>query len=419
MSAAGASSGTVVVPEPPQARVRARLAKVMFGRVARRVGVTIEAAEHDGAAASPSSGCRPSVRILRPESFYRRLSVGGMVGVGEAYQAGDWDSEDVPGLLTAFAANIDELVPPWLQSVWVHSLAPRRPRAEEQTMDGARRNARRHYALPNELFRAFLDETMCYSCAIFPTDGQGAVIADEGSLADAQRAKIDRLLDMAGVGNGVRLLEIGTGWGELPVRAARRGAYVHTITNMAEHAALASDRIAKAKLADRVHVQLGDYRELTAEAGRYDAIVSVEMIEAVGRRYWPTYFRAIDRLLAPGGCVGLQAMTMRHDRMLRASDSYTWIDKHIFPGELLPSIRAIEETLAYHTGLRVLSRDSFGPHYAATLALWRKAFNQNWPSMAALGFDDVFRRTWDFYLASCQAGFAVGYLDVHQFLIGA
>jgi len=360
----------------------------------------------------------PVLRLRRPESFYRRLGSHGLIGFGEAFQAGDWDSDDLAGLLTVLAAGADVIVPRKLQWIRGHSAAPRRPRAERQTVDGARRNARHHYGLPQELFRAFLDETMCYSSAIFPVGADQRPVADDSMLAEAQRRKIDRLLDLAGVGEGTRVLEIGTGWGELPVRAAQRGALVHTVTNMAEHATAARERAAQAGVADRVRVDLRDYRELTAADGSYDAIISVEMIEAVGRRYWPDYFRALDRLLAPRGRIGLQAMTMRHDRMLRTSATYTWSDKYIFPGGLIPSFLAIEQNLAHHTSLRVLGRHGYGDHYHATLRLWRARFNENWPAVAALGFDEVFRRTWDFYLASSEAGFAAGYLDVHQFLIG-
>jgi cyclopropane-fatty-acyl-phospholipid synthase len=359
----------------------------------------------------------PSLRLQRPGSFYRRLGGRGLIGFGEAYQAGDWDTDDLAGLLTVFASGVDTLIPPWLQGVRGHSAAPRRPHAERQTIDGARRNARHHYALPDELFRAFLDETMCYSSAIFPVGDDGRLIAEWDTLAAAQRAKIDRLLDLAGVHAGSRVLEIGTGWGELAVRAAQRGALVHAVTNMAEHGRYARERASLAGVTDRVRVDVRDYRELADESGRYDAIFSVEMIEAVGRDYWPQYFQVLEHLLAPQGRIGLQAMTMRHDRMMRTSITYTWIDKYIFPGGLIPSIEAIEQTLARGTGLRVLERDSFGDHYRATLALWRERFDRNWDSVAELGFDEVFRRTWDFYLASSEAGFAARYLDVHQFLI--
>jgi cyclopropane-fatty-acyl-phospholipid synthase len=359
----------------------------------------------------------PVLRLIQPGSFYRRLGAHGLIGFGEAFQAGEWDSDDLAGLLTVFAAGVDAVVPPWLQGIRGHSAAPRRPRAAKQTIEGARRNARHHYALPDELFRAFLDETMCYSSAIFPVDADGRVIADEDTLAEAQHRKIDRLLDLAHVGEGTRVLEIGTGWGELAVRAAQRGAIVHAVTNMAEHGEYARVRAAQAGVSGRVRVDVRDYRELATEPAAYDAIFSVEMIEAVGREYWPAYFQILDRLLAPDGRIGLQAMTMGHGRMMRTSITHTWIGKYIFPGGLIPSLDGIERTLARHTSLRVLGRDSFGDHYRATLALWRARFDRNWPALAELGFDDVFRRTWDLYLAYSEAGFAAGYLDVHQWLI--
>jgi cyclopropane-fatty-acyl-phospholipid synthase len=356
--------------------------------------------------------------LRRPQSFYRRFGTSGLVGFGEAYQAGDWDSDDLTALLTVLAAGVDAIIPPALQRIGAHGAAARRPRAEAQTIEGSLRNASHHYTLPEELFGAFLDETMCYSSAIFPTGDDGGVIAAESALAEAQRRKIDLLLDLAGVRSGSRVLEIGTGWGELAVRAAQRGALVHAVTNMAEHAAYARARASKAGVADRVHVDLRDYREITADDGGYDAILSVEMIEAVGRSYWPSYFQALDRLLVPQGRIGLQAMSMRHDRMIRNSVTHTWIDKYIFPGGVIPSVQAIEQTLARHTSLRVLDRCAFGEHYRATLSLWRTRFNRNWPSIAELGFDETFRRTWNFYLAYSEAGFAARYLDVHQFLIG-
>jgi len=387
----------------------------MARRAARRLPFSITA---PGGAnvGNPRSG-GPVLRLRRPDAFYRRLGAGGLIGFGESFQAGDWDSDNLPELLAVFASGLDQIVPTWLQRVRGHSAAPRRPREEEQTVDGARRNARHHYSLPDGLFREFLDETMCYSSAIFPVAQDGRVIAEDGALAEAQRRKIDRLLDLAGVRDGTRVLEIGTGWGELAVRAAQRGALVHAVTNMAEHAEFARDRASRAGVTSQVRVDQLDYRELAADDGGYDAIISVEMIEAVGRQYWPAYFQTLERLLAPQGRIGLQAMTMRHDRMIRTSTTYTWIDKYIFPGGLIPSMEGIEQAMAAHTSLRVLDRSSFGEHYRATLALWRARFNRNWPAVADLGFDETFRRTWELYLAFSEAGFAAGYLDVSQFLI--
>jgi cyclopropane-fatty-acyl-phospholipid synthase len=392
------------------------LAKVFARRAERRLPFTV-AVPADSGSHRPVSSSGPVMQLRRPESLYRRLGTSGLVGLGEGYQAGDWDSDDLVALLTVFAAGIDAVVPAALQRIRGLSAAAR-PRAEEQTIEGSLRNASHHYTLPEELFRAFLDETMCYSSAIFPTGDDGGVIASESALADAQRRKIDLLLDLAEVRSGTRVLEIGTGWGELAVRAAQRGALVRAVTNMAEHAAYARARASQAGLTDRVRVDLRDYREITADEGSYDAILSVEMIETVGRSYWPSYFLALDRLLAPRGRIGLQAMSLRHDRMIKNSTTHTWVDKYIFPGGVIPSVRAIEQTLAQYTSLRVLDRRAFGDHYRATLNLWRTRFNRNWPSIAELGFDEVFRRTWNFYLAYSEAGFAAGFVDVHQFLIG-
>lgn len=403
----------MTIPNPPHSLVRAMAAKAVIRRAARRLPFSVVVSDE-----SVNNYGKPAMLLRRPQQFYRRMGARGLIGFGEAYQAGDWDSDDLAALLTVFGAGIDAFVPAPLQWIRGHQAAARRPRAENQTIDGARRNAHHHYSLPEGLFQAFLDDTMSYSSAIFPTRADGTLIADEESLLQAQRRKIDQLLDLAGVRRGTRVLEIGTGWGELAVRAAQRGALVHTVTNMAEHAAYARNRATQGNVADRVRVDLRDYRELTADDGSFDAIVSVEMIEAVGRTYWPTFFQILQRLLAPQGRIGLQAMTMQHDRMLKTSITYTWIDKYIFPGGLIPSTDAIEQTLARHTSLRILERRSYGDHYRATLSLWRTRFNRNWPDVAALGFDEVFRLTWNFYLAYCEAGFAARYLDVHQFLLG-
>ncbi|MDN5749963.1 MAG: cyclopropane-fatty-acyl-phospholipid synthase family protein, partial [Pseudonocardia sp.] len=283
----------------------------------------------------------------------------------------------------------------------------RQPSEERNTVEGSRENIGRHYDLSNELFATFLDETMSYSAAWF-ADGSGDTPED---LVDAQLRKIDGILDMAGVGPDQHILEIGTGWGGLATRAAQRGARVTTLTISAEQAKLAEDRFTRAGVADRVQVLLRDYREAQ---GSYDAVVSVEMVEAVGVAFWPTYFGALDRLLKPGGRVGLQSITMPHDRMLVSRDDYTWISKYIFPGGVIPSVEAIEQNLRDHTGLRIAERRSLGPDYARTLAHWRETFLSRWETVTALGFDETFRRMWEFYLAYCEAGFRVGYLDVFQ-----
>jgi cyclopropane-fatty-acyl-phospholipid synthase len=243
------------------------------------------------------------------------------------------------------------------------------------------------------------------------------VPAEGSDLHAGQLRKIDRLLDEARVGQGTRLLEIGTGWGELAIRAAHRGATVRTVTLSTEQKALAEERIAAAGVADRIDVELCDYRQLGLEHGRYDAIVSVEMVEAVGHEYWPTYFKTLDALLAQGGRVAIQAITMPYDRMLATRHTYTWINKYIFPGGFLPSVEAIEQVTARDTGLRVTGRLSMGLHYAETLRQWDAAFRAASDRVRALGFDETFERMWHFYLEYSRAGFTSGYLDVQQFTL--
>jgi cyclopropane-fatty-acyl-phospholipid synthase len=355
----------------------------------------------------------PVLLLHRPADFYRRVGARGLIGLGESYMAGDWDSADLPGLLTVMASQMDRLVPPALQ--WLRKVYVRRPPAtDDASVERARGNISRHYDLSNELFALFLDETMTYSSALFPCDDAGAPSGSAGMLAEAQRRKIDRLLDLAGVGPGSRVLELGTGWGELAIRAADRGATVLTVTLSKEQKALAEQRIAAAGLTGRVTVQLTDYRRVE---GQYDAIVSVEMIEAVGERYWPAYFAALDRLLAPGGKIGLQSIIMEHRRMMATRHTLTWILKYVFPGGLIPSVTAIEQNLAAHTGLHVAGRLDFGAHYAETLRIWREAFLAGSGRLPELGFDETFRRMWLLYLVYSEAGFRSGYIDVSQFLI--
>jgi cyclopropane-fatty-acyl-phospholipid synthase len=316
----------------------------------------------------------------------------------------EWDSADLVAVLQQLARNVSVLVPAPLQRLrrWYDASFPAE---EDNDRTGAKRNIARHYDLSNELFAAFLDESMTYSSALFDDVAE--------PLETAQRRKVDRLLDATGVRSGTRVLEIGTGWGELAMRAAARGARVTTLTLSAEQATLAQHRIDSAGLTDLVDIRLQDYRDVD---GSYDAVVSVEMIEAVGEKWWPTYFRTLDERLSPGGRVGVQAILLPHARMMASKDSWTWIHKYIFPGGLIPSVEAIETTVAGHTSLRVVDRHHFGASYAETLQRWRERFDGNATAVERLGFDRTFRRMWHFYLAYCEAGFRAGYLDVAQFV---
>jgi cyclopropane-fatty-acyl-phospholipid synthase len=343
------------------------------------------------------------LEIRRQDAFYRRLGAG-TAGLAESYMAGDWDSPDLVGLFTVLAEHVATLVPRPLQALrrWY---IPAEPAAEDATIEGARRNIERHYDLSDDLFALFLDPTMTYSSGLF---------APGDTLADAQRRKIDTLLDRTVTGPGSTLLEIGTGWGELAIRAAARGAQVTTLTISPSQWATARRRAAAAGVADRVDVQLRDYRQAS---GRYDVILSVEMIEAVGERYWPAYFTTIDRLLSPGGRAGLQAITMPHDRMLATRGGHTWIHKYIFPGGQIPSLQAITDALHAHTTLSIGADYPMGNHYARTLAEWRKQFLGATDAVTELGFGPTFQRMWNLYLAYSEAGFRAGYLDVHQLLL--
>ncbi|GGO79852.1 SAM-dependent methyltransferase [Wenjunlia tyrosinilytica] len=352
----------------------------------------------------------PVMELLDPGAFFRRVGTVGLIGFGESFMAREWEARDLVGVLTVLASNVAALVPPSLQrlrGLW----ALRQPASQRNSVENTRDNIHRHYDLSNELFSVFLDETMSYSAALFP-----AFPATWESFATAQHRKIDRLLDLAGVGRGTRLLEIGTGWGELALRAAGRGAEVVSVTLSEEQRGLAVRRIREAGHEDRVTVLLRDYRQVT---GTYDAVVSVEMIEAVGEEFWPLYFSTLERRLVPGGRIALQAITMPHDRMLATRRTFTWIQKYIFPGGFLPSVEAVEAVTAEDTGLRVVEREGFGAHYAETLRLWRERFFEEEARVGELGFDATFRRMWTFYLAYSEAGFRSGYLDVQQMLLTA
>jgi cyclopropane-fatty-acyl-phospholipid synthase len=391
----------------PRRPVRAAVAKRIFHNAVGRIPLRV--VEKGGRSYGGGDGSAPVLRLVRPESFFHRLGATGTIGFGEAYMAGDWTADDLAAVLSAFAANMRELVPAMLHRLR-HAVLHRQPAHEDNTVEGARDNIHRHYDLSNELFKTFLDETMTYSSAVFDGEPHGA----DDDLAAAQRRKIDRLLDVAKVGQGTRLLEIGTGWGELAIRAAARGATVTSITISIEQAELARRRIAAAGMTEQAGVLLQDYRETR---GQFDAIVSVEMIEAVGANHWDEYFGTIDRLLAPGGRVGLQAILQDDYTVLATRDTYTWIRKYIFPGGQMPSAESIERTVRGATTLRVSDRYLFGRHYAETLRRWRERFEARAAEIAHLGFDETFRRMWSLYLAYSEAGFRTGYLDVAQFTL--
>nr|WP_312886985.1 cyclopropane-fatty-acyl-phospholipid synthase family protein [Actinocrinis puniceicyclus] len=401
----------------PPAGVTARLARRIFAQAVAHLPVRVlgPGGRRLGGGGDERSA---TMTLHRPHEFFARVGAHGLIGFGESYQTGAWDADDLAAVLGAFARRVADLVPRPLQKLRGLYVA-RLPSEEDGDPVNARRNIERHYDLSNDLFELFLDESMTYSSALYGGAPAGGDESDDEARAlhRAQLRKIDSILDAAGVREGSNVLEIGSGWGALAMRAAgERGAHVTTLTLSKEQKALAQERIAAAGLGERIEVRLADYREVGPPRGApgYDAIVSVEMIEAVGERYWPDYFESIDRLLAPGGRAAVQSITMSHQRMLATRRTYTWIHKYIFPGGLIPSVPAIEQALRARTRLRLVRRLDFGEDYARTLRTWRNRFEAHWPAVSALGFDEVFHRTWRFYLAYCEAGFATGYLGVSQ-----
>ncbi len=404
--------------EVPPATLHARIARAVVRAAVRNRPIAL--AFPDGTRWGTGG---PELQIVRPDAFFARLGRHGLIGLGEAWMTGDitagsWHpgrravaaanqaTDILVAALHALAVRMDSLVPASLQKLrrlWQWHT----PAEEENTVSGARENIHRHYDLSNELFELFLDPTLTYSSAWYEAGD---------TLQEAQLRKIDGVLDFARVGPGSRVLEIGSGWGALAIRAvAERGAVVTTLTLSTAQKTLAEQKIAAAGLSDRIEVRLEDYRAHAAgHPDRYDAVVSVEMIEAVGEKYWPDYFGAVDRVLAPGGRMGLQAITIAHDRLLATRGTYTWIHKYVFPGGILPSLTAIEKVLAAGTGLRIAETRRLGPSYAKTLAQWRHTFNDNLEKVYALGFDETFARMWNFYLAYTEAGFAAEYIDDWQ-----
>ncbi|AZI57034.1 class I SAM-dependent methyltransferase [Nakamurella antarctica] len=370
----------------------------------------------------------PELNIVRPDAFFARLGRDGLIGFGEAWMTGDMTTRGwIPGgtplsgteineatdvlaaALTVMAGRMSSLVPKPLQKLR-NGWQMVQPPSEENTVHGSVENIHRHYDLSNELFSTFLDDSMMYSSAWYDAaDARGG--EHSVTLEAAQERKIDGILDLANVQPGMHILEIGSGWGGLAIRAVQqRGVRVTTLTLSVEQKALAEKRIAKAGLTDKISVLLEDYRD---HRGTYDAVVSVEMIEAVGEKYWSDYFQCIDRLLVPGGKVGLQAITIEHERLLATRNSYTWVHKYVFPGGVLPSLKAIDSALDTTT-LRVTESRRLGLSYAKTLQEWRHRFNDKLDEITALGFDETFVRMWNFYLAYTEAGFAAKYIDDWQ-----
>lgn len=351
-----------------------------------------------------SATLRADVEVLN-SGLYWRLLTGGSLAAAEAWMDGDWDTHQLTPLLQILALNSQVLGK--LESgfrLLGRPVERIRHWTRRNHRQQARENIAAHYDLGNAFYSHFLDEELLYSSAIFS--------GDEQDLTLAQQAKMARLCEQLALSADDHLLEIGTGWGAMAEYAARHyGCRVTTTTLSQEQYNWAKARIDRAGLADRVEVLLCDYRDLT---GEYDKLVSIEMIEAVGQRYLPAFFRTCQARLRPGGKMAIQAITIQDQRYRDYSKSVDFIQRYIFPGGFLPSVTAMSDLMTRHTDFVVRNLFDMGPDYARTLAHWRQRFVQAWHEIEKLGFDERFRRMWLYYFGYCEAGFNARTISVVQ-----
>jgi cyclopropane-fatty-acyl-phospholipid synthase len=360
-----------------------------------------------GEAVSAATGPAAAIEVQR-WAFLPRVALGGDLGFGESFVDGDWTTPDLAAVIALFIANEEVLAGEAGRPSVFRRAADRIDHLRRRnTPGGSRRNIRAHYDLGNDFFRLFLDETMTYSCALFDR-------VDE-PLEAAQRRKIRQVLDKAQLAPGMHLLEIGCGWGSTALTAAREyGVRVTGLTVSEEQHAWGSARIREAGLDDRVAIEPCDYRHAR---GSYDRVVSIEMLEAVGHEYFGAFFAAVDRLLAPGGRAVIQVITLPDQRYEGYLERVDFIQKHVFPGAVLPSLTALCEAMTRASTLVVEDLENIGPHYAPTLAAWRSRFVAQAGELARLGFDPRFQATWEYYFAYCEAGFASRYLNDLQLVL--
>ncbi|ATH12185.1 SAM-dependent methyltransferase [Delftia acidovorans] len=365
----------------------------------------------------PPSGAADAHCVLHDWQALERTLKSGDIGLAEGYIAGEWDSPDLAALLRLCMANRDHVQSLVYGSWWGRLGYRLRHLLQRNTRAGSARNIHAHYDLGNDFYRLWLDPGMSYSAAWF--QGRTGQALRNADLQQAQQAKLRRTLDEVRLQPGQRLLEIGCGWGGLAEAAAQEfGARVTGVTLSREQLVWGQQRMQQAGLADAVELRYQDYRDLPARhAGEpFDAIVSIEMFEAVGREYWRGYFQTLRDCLKPGGLACIQTITLREDLFARYLRSTDFIQQYIFPGGLLPSIPAFEQE-ARRAGLVVEGRMAFGRDYAETLRRWRQSFEERLEAVRAQGFDERFVRIWTFYLAYCEAAFDTGNTDVVQFTL--
>jgi cyclopropane-fatty-acyl-phospholipid synthase len=375
--------------------IRRLVGKLAYGRL-RIVTPSGMSFVHEGRAEGPEATI-----VLRNWRALRRVLSGGDIGFAEGFIEGDWNSPDRVALIRLFARNAAAMTETIQGHPLMRTFTRIRHWMRANSKRGSRRNIEAHYDLGNAFYGLWLDAAMVYSSAIFSSRTV--------SLEEAQQAKLGRIRELLQLAGGERILEIGCGWGALARHLAETAqAHVTGITLSPSQLALSEEAVSTPDLAGRVDLRLQDYREVQ---GQFDRVVSIEMFEAVGEAYWPSYFSTLRRSLAAGGRAVLQVISIAEDRYEDYKRDTDFIQAHIFPGGFLPSKTAFAMA-AEKAGLAIVYAEYFGESYAETLAEWRRRFNLNWSKIAPLGFDERFKRLWNYYLEYCEAGFREGAVDV-------
>ncbi|MEQ8837897.1 MAG: cyclopropane-fatty-acyl-phospholipid synthase family protein, partial [Lacipirellulaceae bacterium] len=350
----------------------------------------------------------PAAKIVVQDlGIYRKTVKAGSLGFGDSYVDGDWSSTDLPAVLETLAnVSVEQSVGRSPSRFALSAWQRLQQRLKRNSIRGSRKNIASHYDLSNRLFELFLDPTFTYSCGIFENE--------ESTLEDASNAKYERICRKLELSADDRVLEIGCGWGGFVEYAVKNyGCHVTAVTISQEQLLYAKQRIAAAEIADRVDLRFCDYRDLT---GEYDKLVSIEMIEAVGHDYLPTFVEQCDKLLKPGGKILLQGITIPAERYEGYRRRIDFIQKYIFPGGCLVSLERLRQIVAKKTTLNEIEEQDFSSHYRRMLLAWRERFLNSREQIAALRPDEKFFRAWDYYFAYCAAGFAVGKIGVSQIL---
>ncbi|WP_024520638.1 cyclopropane-fatty-acyl-phospholipid synthase family protein [Bradyrhizobium sp. Tv2a-2] len=382
-----------------------RLVRLALGFAARLRRGTLDIALPDGRTMR-MGGLEPgpaAAMTVYNYGFAYRLVNGGDIGIAEAYLNGDWDTPDLTQFLYLFCVNHDLIQAMLANKPLIRFVQVVRHWFNRNTKRQAKRNIYAHYDIGNAFYSAWLDSSMTYSSALFDDDA--------ADLTSAQKNKYRRLAEAIDLRPGQKLLEIGCGWGGFAEYVAKTfGAKVVGLTISREQRDFAQKRIHEAGLAETVEIRLQDYRD---ERDHYDRIASIEMIEAVGEQFWPKYFSTLADRLKPSGLAGIQAITIQDSMFQSYRREVDFIQRYVFPGGMLPSPQVLK-MLGDRFGIPVIRERIFGQDYAKTLATWRDNFRAAWPNLKPLGFDDRFRRLWEYYLAYCEAGFLSGNIDVRQ-----